>query len=65
MKSFKELMAPRHYADGALISAKLPPAYEKAKVKRIVLTAALMYRAQSIVKLGTLKCVQNIIVKNG
>ena len=31
MKSFKEVMAPRHYADGALISAKLPPAYEKAK----------------------------------
>jgi len=31
MKSFKEAMAPRHYADGALISAKLPPAYEKAK----------------------------------
>ena len=31
MKSFKEVSAPRNYADGSLISAKLPPAYEKAK----------------------------------
>ena len=31
MKTFKELTEPRYYANGALISAKLPPAYEKAK----------------------------------
>jgi hypothetical protein len=31
VKSFKEVSAPRNYADGSLISAKLPPAYEKAK----------------------------------
>ena len=31
MKTFKEISAPRNYADGSLISAKLPPAYEKAK----------------------------------
>jgi len=30
VKSFKEATEPRHYADGSLISAKLPPAYEKA-----------------------------------
>jgi hypothetical protein len=31
MKTFKEITEPRHYPDGALISAKLPPAYEVAK----------------------------------
>ena len=31
MKTFKEISVPRNYADGSLISAKLPLAYEKAK----------------------------------
>jgi hypothetical protein len=30
MKTFKEMAEPRHYPDGALISAKLPDAYAKA-----------------------------------
>ena len=31
MKTLKEMQPPRKYADGSLISQKLPPAYEKAK----------------------------------
>jgi hypothetical protein len=34
MKSFKQITAPRYYADVSLISAKLPPAYEKASTSK-------------------------------
>jgi hypothetical protein len=37
----------------------------KPKLKRIVATVVLMYLAQSIVKLGMLRCGRNIIVKMG